>query len=220
MDYTKTILFLFFCISALSVSLAQQIKFEHVTTDDGLSQNSVVSIAQDSLGFLWFATQDGLNKYDGSNFIKYEVFFKDETNKDVNQLGKIKVDSKGRIWMTTLNGGLQYCELSTEEFTSFNEISEASFVYEDKHKDIWVSSFEEGLFKLNQTDNSFEQVLSDMSIRKIIADDNDLVLISDKGVVRFDIGTKETKLLLSDLNEISDIERVEDDYWMISTFGN
>jgi ligand-binding sensor domain-containing protein len=219
-DYTKTILFLFFCISALSVSLAQQIKFEHVTTDDGLSQNSVVSIAQDSLGFLWFATQDGLNKYDGSNFIKYEVFFKDETNKDVNQLGKIKVDSKGRIWMTTLNGGLQYCELSTEEFTSFNEISEASFVYEDKHKDIWVSSFEEGLFKLNQTDNSFEQVLSDMSIRKIIADDNDLVLISDKGVVRFDIGTKETKLLLSDLNEISDIERVEDDYWMISTFGN
>ena len=43
-----------------------QFSFNRLSVDDGLSQNSVVSIAQDSTGFLWFATQDGLNKYDGS----------------------------------------------------------------------------------------------------------------------------------------------------------
>lgn len=48
--------------------IERQISFRNLTVDEGLSQNSVVSIVQDSTGFMWFATQDGLNKYDGRNF--------------------------------------------------------------------------------------------------------------------------------------------------------
>lgn len=222
MDSTKTLLLPLLFAYLSTVSFAQQIKFEHITNNDGLSQNSVVSIAQDSLGFLWFATQDGLNKYDGSNFVKYEVFFKDETNKEVNELGKIKVDSKGRIWMTTQNGSLQFCEFSTEKFTVIDGVSDASFIYEDDQKVMWASSFEDGLFKLIEGDKGFtiQHVLRDMSISKITSHGENLLLISKKGIVRFDPVTNKTEFLLTDLKDISDMEIMENNRWLISTLGN
>ena len=58
-----------FCCTALLQS--QDIKFEHLTVDDGLSNNYIRSIAQDNMGFMWFATEDGLNKYDGYTFTVY-----------------------------------------------------------------------------------------------------------------------------------------------------
>jgi len=48
------------------------LKFEHLSLQEGLSQSSVYAIVQDSQGFLWFATQDGLNKYDGYSFTVYQ----------------------------------------------------------------------------------------------------------------------------------------------------
>ncbi len=222
MNCWKTLLLLLSYSWLSTIAVGQQIKFEHITTDDGLSQNSVVSIAQDSLGFLWFATQDGLNKYDGSNFVKYEVFFQDETNKEVNQLGKIKVDSKGRIWMTTLNGSVQFSELSTEKFTPIDGIHKASYVYEDDQQVIWISSFNDGLYKLIENDQGFsvEHVLQDVSISKITSYGNDLLLISKKGIVRFNTDTNSTDLLLSNLKDISDVEQDEDNNWIIATLGN
>jgi len=48
------------------------IRFEHLTLEDGLSQNAAFSIIQDNQGFMWFGTQDGLDKYDGHNFTVYK----------------------------------------------------------------------------------------------------------------------------------------------------
>lgn len=52
---------------------AQQNHFQHFTTEDGLSQSSVFSITQNEIGFMWFATEDGLNKFDGRKFIVYRT---------------------------------------------------------------------------------------------------------------------------------------------------
>ena len=51
-----------------------EISFRQLSVKEGLSQNSVISIAQDSTGYLWMATQDGLNKYDGQSFKKYDFY--------------------------------------------------------------------------------------------------------------------------------------------------
>jgi ligand-binding sensor domain-containing protein len=48
------------------------LKFTHLTTDDGLSQNNIFAIVQDRQGFMWFATRDGLNRYDGNTFVVYK----------------------------------------------------------------------------------------------------------------------------------------------------
>ena len=64
------ILFLLFQKSSL---YAQKIKFEHISSDKGLSQGSVTCIAQDNNGFMWFGTYDGLNRYDGFNFKIFRI---------------------------------------------------------------------------------------------------------------------------------------------------
>src|SRR5690606_37715387 len=67
MDFSKTPILILFIICAPAFSqYGKQIAFRELTVEDGLSQNSVVSIAQDTTGYMWFATQDGLNKYNGN----------------------------------------------------------------------------------------------------------------------------------------------------------
>ncbi|MCK0131302.1 hypothetical protein MWU59_07255 [Flavobacteriaceae bacterium F08102] len=61
------VLFSFF-IQLSTAQINKRISFRSLSVEEGLSQNSVISIAQDSIGYLWFATQDGLNRYDGKTF--------------------------------------------------------------------------------------------------------------------------------------------------------
>ncbi len=62
------IIFLIYFLQGFIYPQHQNIKFEHLTVDDGLSFNQIFCILQDSEGFMWFGTEDGLNKYDGYKF--------------------------------------------------------------------------------------------------------------------------------------------------------
>ena len=66
--------FFVFCqvVGLFAISQKQNIRFEHLGTDQGLSQSNVICIFQDSRGFMWFGTRDGLNKYDGYKFTVYK----------------------------------------------------------------------------------------------------------------------------------------------------
>ena len=80
MNYKNLLLLLLIntCL-AFSQKSNKQFSFRSLTVDKGLSQNSVISISQDSLGYLWLATQDGLNKYDGKDFKIFNKQFEDIT---------------------------------------------------------------------------------------------------------------------------------------------
>lgn len=79
-----------------------QYRFDHLSTIDGLSQNSVNDIFQDSEGFIWLATQEGLNRYDGYEFVKYTM--EGEMDMAGNFLWSIVEDSNGNIWTASSNG--------------------------------------------------------------------------------------------------------------------
>ena len=64
----RNILILCFLSLYMLAGQAQNLSFNHLTTDDGLSHNSVVSIYQDERGFLWFATHNGISLYNGKDF--------------------------------------------------------------------------------------------------------------------------------------------------------
>ena len=75
MNYLKFYIVAFFIsLVAYAQVSTTQISFRSLTVDQGLSQNSVKSIAQDSTGYIWFNTEDGLNKYDGKEFTYYNVY--------------------------------------------------------------------------------------------------------------------------------------------------
>ena len=96
------VLFLFFtCLLAICpvrVS-SQNDYFRNINSSLGLSQNSVVGIALDSSGFVWMATQDGLNKYDGNSFTLYNKYFENFTPFNELQLGKLMVEHNGDLWI-------------------------------------------------------------------------------------------------------------------------
>ncbi|ARV16509.1 hybrid sensor histidine kinase/response regulator transcription factor [Polaribacter sp. SA4-12] len=95
------------------------IHFQHITTEDGLSQSDINSMYQDEQGFMWFATHEGLNKYDGYSF---KVFTPDANNLNSinsNLIFALTGDKKGNLWVGTTGKGLNYFDKTTEKFTHF-----------------------------------------------------------------------------------------------------
>ena len=90
-------------------------RFEHLSIEDGLSQNLVSSIIQDYRGFMWFGTKDGLNRYDGYSFKVYRNEIGDSTTISDNFITSLYVDSKSRLWVGTRNG-LNLFDAKTDKF--------------------------------------------------------------------------------------------------------
>src|SRR3954467_12848342 len=81
-----------------------EVRFERISVSEGLSQSTVFSITQDRQGFLWLATEDGLNKFDGYRFIHYRHHGSDPGSISSNWAGATHVDPKGVLWVATRNG--------------------------------------------------------------------------------------------------------------------
>jgi two-component system sensor histidine kinase ChiS len=98
---------------------AKEIKFEHISVEQGLSHTKVFCIFQDSRGFMWFGTEDGLNKYDGYKFTVYRHNPADSFSLGNSEVRDIYEDLSGNIWIATSGGGLNRFERATEHFTRF-----------------------------------------------------------------------------------------------------
>src|SRR5688572_16737376 len=97
------------CIANISFfkSAAQSdVKFTHLTNRDGLSQSTVQAIVKDKYGFMWFGTQDGLNRYDGYSFKVYRHNPKDSTSLRTSHILTLYVDRQQKLWVGTINGAL------------------------------------------------------------------------------------------------------------------
>ncbi|MBS1597574.1 MAG: histidine kinase [Bacteroidetes bacterium] len=116
----KTILFILFHLVQLK-TFAQDfpaLKFSHITTVEGLSNNKITSIAQDKKGFIWVGTEDGLNRLDGYRVKKFYHQPGDTTSLVNNQIKNIRDDGTHNLWMSTV-GGISYFNSSKYTFTNF-----------------------------------------------------------------------------------------------------
>lgn len=95
-------IFIFFSVSSFSQSNLYRLK--NITTANGLSQSSVIAIYQDSPGQMWFATRDGLNRYDGSSIRVFRNDPKDTLSICNNDILSIEGDKTGNLWVGTYNG--------------------------------------------------------------------------------------------------------------------
>ncbi|ASV29739.1 sensor histidine kinase [Maribacter cobaltidurans] len=148
-------------IEAQDLVLAHdRFSFNELTVDDGLSQNSVISIAQDTTGFLWFATQDGLNRYDGREFQIVNEQFEDVTRPSYSKLGKVYIDHENNFWAITNPGTLKFYDRNKGQFHSIKSIDSASVITQDLDKNIYIGTYGKGLFKINNTNRDTIQVLN------------------------------------------------------------
>ena len=107
------------CVS-LVIAEKEKINFRHITVEkDGLSESSVYDIFQDSNGFIWITTDNGLDKYDGYGIKQYQHLNDDTTSIGQGQGGAIFEDSQGNIWVSTANGAINRLNPETEKFNRF-----------------------------------------------------------------------------------------------------
>jgi len=150
------------CIKAQN----QDFIFKKFTVKDGLSHQNVYSIMQDKLGYLWFGTQDGLNKYDGYKFTIYRNEPGNPNSISTGNFGKIFQDSEGLYWFGTFGEGIDLFDPHTNTITNFSNIPEDStslsnnqitFIFEDSNHEIWIGTASGGLNKFNKKTRNFKR---------------------------------------------------------------
>ena len=99
-----------------------ELRFHHVTTNDGLSQGSVNCIVQDHRGFMWFGTQDGLNRYDGNGITVFKNNPVDSNSLAANDINCLYESEDGTLWIGT-DGGLSTLNLYTGKFSNYLNIN-------------------------------------------------------------------------------------------------
>lgn len=117
-DYTRYLLVGIMMLTATVLHAQQGINFRRITINDGLSLSSIYYIYQDSKGFMWFATEDGLNKYDGTSFTIYNHTPGDPNSLSYKWIEKIVEDRQGNLWLSTRQG-LSYLNPSNDKVLRF-----------------------------------------------------------------------------------------------------
>ncbi|MFP4268852.1 MAG: two-component regulator propeller domain-containing protein, partial [Spirochaetaceae bacterium] len=168
------ILFLF---SLSSVYGDNNVRFEHIKKENGLSSLSVSSIVQDQRGFLWFGTQGGLNRYDGYEFKVYkkEPFNSNSLSHDLIQ--SLYMDKNHVLWVGTYNG-LNRLNTLTGDVTRYlhdpgdpRSLSDSVVVsiLRDSRGDLWVGTLK-GLNRLDEETGEFTRFLHDPENADSISD--------------------------------------------------
>lgn len=150
MEGKNKIIILFLLILQYNLVISQtKIRFDHYyTVSEGLSQGTINQIFQDSRGFMWFATQDGLNLFDGRNFFVYTYDPLDTNSLSSKFIYSISEDIEGNIWVATQNG-IDKFDIKNFNVTRYDFVTEPVYsVFCTKDGNVWFQTLE-AIFKFN-----------------------------------------------------------------------
>jgi len=136
-------------LSRVATAQHVQLKFEHLTLENGISHSKVNCIVQDSRGFMWFGTDEGLNRYDGYQFTVYQNNSNDPGSLSANFIRCLFEDSSGNLWIGTEIGGLNRYDRAQERFIHLttDSISDIRLhnnyinsIVEDRDGNLWLGT--------------------------------------------------------------------------------
>jgi ligand-binding sensor domain-containing protein len=164
-------LFLLFAFFLSDVIQAQNIRFQRFSVDNGLSQNTVNCIFQDSRGFMWFGTQNGLNKYDGTSFTIFKNSTDDSLSISSNDIYSAFEDENKDLWLGT-NSGLSRYNRKLNTFSNFDFALRGQYAMRpvwciingSEENSLWIGA-SGGLFSFNTVSKQFNHYIINDSIQ-------------------------------------------------------
>ncbi len=176
-----TIFFVFLLFKILPAQ--SKYNFEHISIPDGLSNTTVNDIIQDKYGFLWIATADGLNRYDGYNFKIYKNDPSDKNSLPNNTAYKSMIDHDGTLWVCTAAGFSKYnranetFETFLPDSSRFNSASNTIYnMVQDSKNRIWLLT-QDGIFQFNKKTNEIKRQYTKDGNNKVDYDRNNSYFI-------------------------------------------
>jgi ligand-binding sensor domain-containing protein len=174
--------FLFTLLFPLLTAFSQDMPeyfFNHIKNEDGLSQSTIRAIIQDSKGYMWIGTGNGLNRYDGYNFKVFNYIPDDSTSISGNGIASLYEDKEGYIWVGTIDGLLNKYDRKTNAFEridlvtaldvpnkqrqqfydypisfSRNNDNAINSITEDNNGNLWLGTWGKGVIRYNKSNGS------------------------------------------------------------------
>ncbi len=173
----------------LGVAFPQSLNFHNYSTDDGLPQNSVFAIVQDSAGFIWFGTEAGVAKFDGVNFKKYDM----SDGLVGSTVKALFIDSHGSIWVGTTSGLSIIFEDEIVNYTMKDGLPD-DYIYaitEDNIGRIWIATRYGGACMFDGKNISVYNKKNDFpsnTLSTVIKDKRGNIWFAsvDKGIIKYD----------------------------------
>lgn len=173
--------------------------FGHISLEQGLSQSIIEQILQDQMGFMWFATEDGLNRFDGYQFELYRNVPGDPESLSYNELKALYEDREGSLWIGIFSSGLNRFDPATEKVIRYRHDHDrpeslaadtVRCVLEDSSGRLWVGTEgggldlldrETGVFSHHRADPSQPGSISHNDVRTIFEDRNGSLWVGTNG---------------------------------------
>ena len=159
-------------LSLTDVALSQYLRFGHLTTEEGLSNSTAWDLMKDSRGYLWIATFDGLNRYDGYDMTVFQHDPDDPHSIGSSFIDRVVEDKSGNIWVGHASGFDKF-DPATEQFTRYTfdpDVSDStvSAIVEDSQGRLWIGSSHGVLYQFDRGTETLNPVSSDKEFGRIL----------------------------------------------------
>jgi ligand-binding sensor domain-containing protein/two-component sensor histidine kinase len=227
---------LFVALLPGKILFSQQLLFENYTSEKGLSQNSCYTIEQDAKGFMWFGTQDGLNRYDGKEFKVYLPNNSIGKNLPSNYIASLFFDkAKNLLWIGT-NGGLGIYNADKDEvqkisgvfpFAALLDTLSVKKIVSFAQNEYWVVTATKGLLLLNTVAGTVKKYFSDdensKRVSAVTMHNGKLYVALLQQLYQFTYANNkyEPKIILPDFSfqEIKELYSYNNELWVGSLYG-
>lgn len=180
--------------------LAPSLNFDRLTYADGLPNSHVGSIVQDKLGFIWFGTQDGLGRYDGTRITPYRHDEANPASLSGNYITALALDKDGKLWVGTAEAGVNLYDPDTDSFTRYGAADKGTkgglssagvtAILRDGKDRMWFAMTGGGLNRFDPTTSTFAEYIAPPLDVPITSFDNDAkgnlwLGTANQGVIRW-----------------------------------
>jgi diguanylate cyclase (GGDEF)-like protein len=175
-------------IASSAAAAGRPIRFERLSTEQGLSQSTVMSVLQDSRGFMWFGTEAGLNRYDGRTVHVYRHDVHNQDSLPSDFVWRLAEDAVGDLWVATEGGGVARWERAADRFVRYPVdpkgatgpgSGQTRTVHVDRKGSVWVGTKDAGLARLDPKTGAWQTFRNDPEDASSLVNDGVYALYED-----------------------------------------
>lgn len=167
-------------------SQVNNVKFSHLSVEQGLSHKDAYCILQDSKGFIWLGTKNGLDLYDGYKIQGFKHNPQDKNTLPSNDIRALAEDNEGYIWAGTYDSGLIRLNRHTKKGRTYTTANTKALtsnsiyaIHKDRKGNIWIGTFGGGLVRFNAKTQQFTAYRNEHGNHNSISSDNILAIHED-----------------------------------------